>query len=218
MRVLSSAQWKVVTMKLATGSNPQIVLKKVSIQLALDGHSFSASDTFPGEGDLLVEVLTPRTMLVPSDLFESERAAELLAANGTPLAAGERAVWSDEREGLFAVMALGKEMLHNLTGGAEIRLHYTTPLLHTVSCDMPTVWMYRTAGLLYIKVYDRTLRFAEVIPAPAEADILYFADALGHEFPFGKYELRIAGSEKKSLYKLLNGWFRRTIAENDPKD
>ena len=70
-------------MKQATGSNTPQSINKVSIQLTLDGHSFSApalSGEFPGDGPVEVELLTPRTMLVPEELFDKEHAGEVLAA------------------------------------------------------------------------------------------------------------------------------------------
>ena len=63
-------------MKQATGSNTPQSINKVSIQLTLDGHSFSApalSGEFPGDGPVEVELLTPRTMLVPEELFDEEQ-------------------------------------------------------------------------------------------------------------------------------------------------
>ena len=72
-------------MKQATGSNTPQSINKVSIQLTLDGHSFSApalSGEFPGDGPVEVELLTPRTMLVPEELFDKEHAGEVLAAAG----------------------------------------------------------------------------------------------------------------------------------------
>ena len=76
-------------MKQATGSNTPQSINKVSIQLTLDGHSFSApalSGEFPGDGPVEVELLTPLTMLVPEELFDKEHAGEVLAAAG--MAAG----------------------------------------------------------------------------------------------------------------------------------
>ena len=71
------------TMKQATGSKTPNPIHKVSIQLALDGHSFSTPlPAAAGEEPVEVELLTPKTMLVPAELFDEERGAELLAANG----------------------------------------------------------------------------------------------------------------------------------------
>ena len=83
-------------MKQATGSNTPQSGNKVSIQLSLDGHSFSApalSGEFPGDGPVEVELLTPRTTLVPEEFFDEACAGELLAAHlaaeGVPDAAVE---------------------------------------------------------------------------------------------------------------------------------
>ena len=65
--------------------------------------------------------------------------------------------------------------VHERLGG---RARYTTPLLCVPQTSVPTVWMYYAAGLLYIKVYDGKLRFAEVVPAPDEADLLYMLERL----------------------------------------
>ena len=93
-------------MKQATGSNTPQATNKVSIQLTLDGHSFSApalSGEFPGDGPVEVELLTPRTMLVPEELFDKEHAGEVLAAAGMAALPGECPVWSAHgRRGVHA--------------------------------------------------------------------------------------------------------------------
>ena len=63
-------------MRQATGSNTPQLGNKVSIQLSLDGHSFSVpalSELPAGEAPVTVELLLPRTMLVPGELFDAER-------------------------------------------------------------------------------------------------------------------------------------------------
>ena len=87
-------------MRQATGSNTPQSGNKVSIQLSLDGHSFSvaAPPAFPAEAERIeAEVLTPRTMLVPVEYFAGERAAALLAANGMPALSGEETVCSNSK-------------------------------------------------------------------------------------------------------------------------
>ena len=154
-------------MKQVTGSNTPQATNKVSIQLTLDGHSFSAhglDGEFPGEEPVEAELLTARTMLVPEE-------------------------------------ELGD------------RIRYTTPLLREVQAGTPTVWAYRTAGLLYIKVYDGSLRFAGVIPAPDTADVCYFTERLEKEFALKSCELRISGDDAKACGKLLKGYFKRIVCE-----
>lgn len=79
-------------MRQVTGSNPSASPERVSIQQSLDGHSFSRPELdrlTGGEQVQVVELLLPRTMLVPEELFCEESAREMLAANGMPAAAEE---------------------------------------------------------------------------------------------------------------------------------
>ena len=203
-------------MKQATGSNTPQSINKVSIQLTLDGHSFSApalSGEFPGGGPVEVELLTPRTMLVPEELFDKEHAGEVLAAAGMAALPGECPVWSAPQQNAVAVMAAAENALaavHERLGG---RARYTTPLLCVPQTSVPTVWMYYAAGLLYIKVYDGKLRFAEVVPAPDEADLLYMLERLGSEFRLRDYTLRIGSGDGRALKRKLGGYFRQIVCE-----
>ena len=203
-------------MKQATGSNTPQSINKVSIQLTLDGHSFSApalSGEFPGDGPVEVELLTLRTMLVPEELFDKEHAGEVLAAAGMAALPGECPVWSAPQQNAVAVMAAAENALavvHERLGG---RARYTTPLLCVPQTSVPTVWMYYAAGLLYIKVYDGKLRFAEVVPAPDEADLLYMLERLGSEFRLRDYTLRIGSGDGRALKRKLGGYFRQIVCE-----
>ena len=108
-------------MKQVTGSNTPQATNKVSIQLTLDGHSFSAhglDGEFPGEEPVEAELLTARTMLVPEEVLGTGDAGTLLAANGMAPAAEERAVCSLPVQGIVAVMAAHREALPH--GGAPI--------------------------------------------------------------------------------------------------
>ena len=197
------------------GNNPQAT-NKVSIQLTLDGHSFSAhglDGEFPGEEPVVAELLTARTMLVPEEVLGTGDAGTLLAANGMAPAAEERAVCSLPVQGIVAVMAAHREALRQAEEKLGDRILYTTPLLREVQAGTPTVWAYRTAGLLYIKVYDGILRFAGVIPAPDTADVCYFTERLEKEFALKSCELRISGDAAKACGKLLKGYFKRIVCE-----
>ena len=195
-------------MKQATGSNTPQSGNKVSIQLSLDGHSFSvpALPELPaGEAPVTVELLLPRTMLVPGELFDAERGAEMLAANGMPPTAEAEFV---------AVTAINREALRQVEEKLGDRARFTTPLLHTPVNTAKTVWMSRRAGLLYIKVYDGgELQLAEAIPAATDTDAAYFFERLDGCFPLKEYELRIAGDNPKAARKLLGKRFRQTTCE-----
>lgn len=104
-------------MKQVTGSNTPQATNKVSIQLTLDGHSFSAhglDGEFPGEEPVEAELLTARTMLVPEEVLGTGDAGTLLAANGMAPAAEERAVCSLPVQGIVAVMAAHREALRQV--------------------------------------------------------------------------------------------------------
>ena len=187
-------------MKQVTGSNTPQATNKVSIQLTLDGHSFSAhglDGEFPGEEPVEAELLTARTMLVPEEVLGTGDAGTLLAANGMAPAAEERAVCSLPVQGIVAVMAAHREALRQVEEKLGDRIRYTTPLLREVQAGTPTVWAYRTAGLLYIKVYD----------------VCYFTERLEKEFALKSCELRISGDDAKACGKLLKGYFKRIVCE-----
>ena len=203
-------------MRQATGSNTPQSGNKVSIQLSLDGHSFSVpalSELPAGEAPVTVELLLPGTMLVPGELFDAERGAEMLAANGMPPTAEESVVASDPEAEFVAVTAINREALRQVEEKLGDRIRYTTPLLCVPQTSVPTVWMYYAAGLLYIKVYDGKLRFAEVVPAPDEADLLYMLERLGSEFRLRDYTLRIGSGDGRALKRKLGGYFRQIVCE-----
>lgn len=204
-------------MKQATGNKAPQSANKVSIQLSLDGHSFSAPalmGDFQGGGAVEVELLTPRTMLVPAALYDPAQGAGLLAANGMPLRAGECVAASDPARPFVALMALPAEALRLVDVKFGSRALFTTPLLHDPSAAEPTVWICRKAGILYVKVYDdEALQMAEAIPAPEDADILYLFERMAAVFPLADYVLLITGNAPKSLRKLLGKSFRKTICE-----
>lgn len=190
---------------------------EVSIQLKLGGHSFSV-DMLPeqmlrGADPVAVEVQTERTMLIPAELFDPQQAAAYLAANGMPCREDECAVWSATDAGApVAVMAIAAAAAEALRTRLGDRLHYTTPLLGGPMEETGNVVrLYRTDALLYIKVWSSSLRLAEVIAAPDEADLLYFMERLDREFGLKNYEGRIGGDDPKRLRKLVAGYFKRTV-------
>lgn len=202
------------TMKQATGSKTPNLIHKVSIQLALDGHSFSTPlPAAAGEEPVEVELLTPKTMLVPAELFDEERGAELLAANGMAPSGDECVVCSDPAQETVALMAVPAAALQPVAERFGERLFYTSPLLHAVATTTPVVWLCLRSGLLYVRVCDPALQLAEVIPAPDEADILYFIERLSGSFELKHYALRAVGDDPRALMKLLGPLFSEATCE-----
>lgn len=203
-------------MKPVTGSNAPRSANKVSIQQSLDGHSFSVqgAETLAADAAAVeVEVLSERTMLVPREVFDAAQCEALLAANGTPLAEGQRAVYSDPDAEIVAVMGLSCEAVETVLARLGERAVFTTPLLAAPQTAGPTVWMYLAGQLLYIKVYDGGLQLAEVVPAAEQADIAYVAERLGSAFPIGEYTLCVAGPAARMLRKLVGKRFGKVLCE-----
>ncbi len=205
-------------MRRATGSKSLAATKKVSIQLALDGHSFSVSgvtaETVTPEGaPLEVEVLTPRTLLVPAALYREETAGAMLAAAGMPAAADDAIVRSEERDGVVAVMAAGREAIEAVRASVPAGVRFTTPLLEPLDGDVPAVRGRVTAGIAYIKIWNDGLRMAEAVPAATEEDLLCLFERLGEAFVLREYRLCLAGDESFRLRRLLKNRFKEIVCE-----
>lgn len=209
-------------MKPATGSNAPQRVNKVSIQRSLDGHSFSVPPIEalpPDAAHVEAEVVTPQTLLVPREAFDPNHAAGLLAAAGMACTEGQRPVWSapqtlgPETEAV-AVMAIDGAVLQALRERTGDRTTFTTPLLAGPTSGKPTLWLCRKAGVLYIKVFDRSLRMAEAIPANCEADILYFVERLAGVFPLNGMVLRLCGPQTAVLRKSIGKRFKEVVCES----
>ncbi len=205
-------------MKQATGRiDLRTATNKVSIQLALDGHSFSiigGNGVLP-EAVVSVEILTSRTLLVPEELFDLSQARTLLAADGKAPLAGEEIVHSAPVEGIVALMAVPTQALQQLRErlDADTVQEYTTPLLAPMHPAKPTVLLQRTAGYLYVKIYNAGLRLAEVLPTPTDTDVRYALERLGTEFPLKQYLLQLTGKENRRLEKLVGNRFKSVRCE-----
>jgi hypothetical protein len=209
-------------MKQATGSNASRFTNKVSIQQSLDGHSFSVAGLewiLPGGDAVTVEVLTPRTLLVPAELFDAAEVSELLASAGMACGEGQRAVWSapapvGPKTAAVAVMVVAAEAAQLIDERLGDRAVFTTPLLEKTTDAHPTVRLELRGGILYIKVLAGTLRMAETIPAASEADIRYLVDRLGRTFPLEEMRLLLSGADAKKMRKLIGSRFKKVICES----
>lgn len=209
-------------MRQVTGkTNPSTTDKKVSIQLALDGHSFSmATATGMVAYDEAcsyetVELLTWRTVLVPKQLFQAEYAASLMAAEGMTLAADERIVLAEEpqRSEHVAVMACTQEVAEIIDAMVARGARVTTPLLHTPTFLGPTVWICDTGYLIYIKVYTPAFAFAEALPAGDE-DLHCLLQRLAERCELSKYTLQLdCRHTRKERRKLYKNYFKKIVCE-----
>ncbi|MDE6865670.1 MAG: DUF3822 family protein [Alistipes sp.] len=189
----------------------------MSIQLALDGHSFSivGSRAALSEAVVSVEILTPRTLLVPEELFDPSHAATLLAADGKAPHTGEEIVHSAPVEGIVALMTVPTKALRRLRErlDTDAELAFTTPLLAPAHPDKPTVLLHQAAGYLYIRIYNGGLRLAEALPMPTDAAIRYVLERLETEFPLKQYAAQLFGKENRRLEKLVGKRFKSVRCE-----
>ena len=209
-------------MRQVTGrTNSPIADKKVSIQLALDGHSFSMatpSGLISRNDERAfeeVELLTHRTALVPKTLFSAEYAAELMAAQGMALRVDERIVLAvdSQRSEHIAVMACNEEVATLVEKHASRGARITSPMLHTPTFLGPTVYICDTGYFIYIKVYEPAFTLAEAIVA-TDTDLECILQRLAERCKLATYtlqlDLRHSRSERTKLYK---HYFKKIVCE-----
>jgi len=198
-------------MKRATGNNTTLSGNEVSIQLPLGGHSFSfdalPEGIFSGEAPVEFRVLTPRTTLVPREAFDEAACEAYLAVAGLKCRAGETAVAGDVLGQIVPVMAIDSDALRIIRERFGARASFATPLCDVQKYSSPAVWLCRTGGLLYIKVYNTTLRFAEVIEPAGDADMLQILHDLDAVYGFRNYAIHCHGERPEAMRKLLKKYY-----------
>lgn len=184
-------------MRLVTGrTNRPTLQKKVSIRLS-GGHSFSVPEGIDAATIEEVEWLTEHTVLVPKELFSPDKAASYFAASGITIPE-QSVVWSDEHEPYVAVMAIANDERNAFPA---LQRH-TSPLLHIPTVLQPTVWICDAGTLIYIKVYDPALQFAEVVPVSGEADRSYLISRLLQRIDAERFVLMLDDRDKQiNFYK-----------------
>ncbi len=201
-------------MRQVTGSNNSATDKKVSIQLMLDGHSFSLASldgiTPSGEG-VEIELLTERTMLVPRELFDASMLREMMAMSGIAVSADMEFVWSNPDAEVVAAMAVPAHFTRAIEERLGDKVRFTTPLLAEPAVTASALWLNRRHDLLYIKVYDSSLCLAEVIRLGEEAEMEYLVERLSARFPLGDYTLQLAGDDAAQMRRRLSKRFKTTL-------
>ena len=178
----------------------------MSIRLWSDGHSFPGEQlqAWPEGDPLRIELLSPRTTLVPASAFRPEEAEAILHLAGLGCCDSEQAVWSEEVEGRVVVMAIDTATLNLLPAGKA----FTSPLVTLKAQARHTVLLARYGSLLYVKIWEEELRLAEVIRTETEEDLLYYLTRLGEVISLRGYSLEVAGDEPRKLSKLVKNLFK----------
>ena len=200
-------------MRQVTGrTNPQKDLQKVSIRIFSDGHSFPDREisALSEPSRAKIELVSPRTTLVPASEFNPDLATEYLTLSGLQPLDSESVVWSATTSPCIAVMAISRELLKSLPEGCE----FSSPLQAEYRPAMESVTLELIEKILYIKVYQHTtLNWAEVVRCETENDALYYISRLAEHFPLKKLQLRALGTETKSLIKRVKSHFKNCVCE-----
>ena len=199
-------------MKQETGNSISVCDNKVSIQLLLGGHSFSPERITEQHTDSRIEcaectVLTPRTVLVPRECFDVSAAEQYLRVAGLPCLSTETAVTSDLSAQIVAVMAVDTECLDVLRERFGERLAFTSPLCGSQNYSEPTVWIFRSGDLIYIKVYKPVLRMAEAVEISSEADVLQLLHDLESVFEVRSCTIICCGDECERMRRQLAKYY-----------
>ena len=199
-------------MRQVTGSNLTATDKNVSIQLRLDGHSFSA-DTLPTEvaedSAVVVELLTAKSVLVPEECFAPEVAGRLLWLSGVPCTEKELPVWSSVKDGVVVVMALNREIKEVLDARYGSRIKYSSPMLRGRAGEGRYLYVYVAGNVAYFKFFDGTkLALCEAASIVGEDDILCMVENILREFNAQESVIRVAGEDSEGVIKLLKQYHK----------
>ncbi|MEG1623001.1 MAG: hypothetical protein RR330_06495 [Alistipes sp.] len=187
----------------------------MSIRLRSGGHSFPLENIpqpIAGQG-VECNVLTLKTILVPNDVFDPQDAAQYLVASGLACDPTEVAVYSDLQQPIVAVMAMDQTCAAMIHARCGQDVAFTSPLLWQPKNCTASVWMYGIDGLLYLKIYRESLRFAEVFSADSPADASYYLALLDREFSFKKDTVYVAEGSFDWLIKEVKPYFKHIVCE-----
>ena len=200
-------------MKQVTGeTNSQPETKYVSIQLRLDGHSFSEEvldSLAKGKKPVEISALSAKTLLVPRELFDEKVAPALMQINGMTPTDSERILHTDPTQPFVALIAVNRTSADRIQARLGNRVQWTTPLLHSGDYSLPCVWIFRYEELVYLKIWtQRNLRLAEILIVPTSEDLLYYITELLPEMELANCDIRLAGNPTKQDSHLLKEYFK----------
>lgn len=182
---------------------------KVSIQLKLGGHSFSAKmPDLPDGGMVEVVVDTHKVTLAPREAVSLDTASEILCLVGKGCAHNEQSVCSELQAPIVAIMAISGECLANLVERYAPNVEFVSPLLdmrHNTECCLT---LDVSDKVCYMRLFDGGLRRAEAYEMTTTEDALcYVVEWLqGEDVP-----IYIKG--RADVAKLLGKYYKHVICE-----
>lgn len=170
----------------------------VSIRLMSGGHAFSNNDIEAirsAGADVVVEFVTPKTVLRPADGFCPANAEQDLVATGYVVAENEVVVCSAAHNGRVAIMAVSAACIEAITA-LGVKLSYTSPLI--VGDDIAEgSYIALYGNVLYVRVYKSGLRFAEAIMVENDADILFYLESINRVYGIYNMYARAKGDVER---------------------
>lgn len=162
------------------------------------GHTFSKQDIEAirraGAG-ILIEVVTPKSVLRPSEGFVAADARLDLEAAGYTVACNEEVVYSSAVNGRVAVMAISRECLETIHS-TGITPRFISPLLEGEDMAVGTyITLYDDT--LYVRVYGDRLLFAEAMEVKEDADILYYLESIHRVYKLYNMNARATGDVER---------------------
>ena len=181
------------------------------IRLTSDGHTLSnGGGTLPA-GRVEILLCTPKTTLVPADHLSTEDLASHLRNVGLHPTAEEVVVVSQEREGIVAVMTIGRTLSEQLLATNNAEIEFCTPLLEgDINSDGVAIALY--GKVLYIRVMADGLRFAEAMTITADADIAYHLGLVASVYDIYNMYARVSGDCKR-LQRVIKPMFKNMVCE-----
>lgn len=192
-------------------------LNKVSIQLPLGGHSFSCEDLrravpqLPASGVVSIVLPTHKTTLVPMEILQTTDAVSCLAAVGLMPLPSECVVCSPAVDGMVAVMAVDGECHKMLCRELGSAVRYMSPLLSLHNADKEVV-LSLVENVLYVRLYNDGLRFAEAMLLAEDADVIFMLQSLHNVYNIYNMRARIVDGESR-LRALCKRLFRDVVCE-----
>jgi hypothetical protein len=152
---------------------------------------------------------TPKTVLIPAELYEKGDEEHYLRFNGMAPLPNEVVVTTRPHEGIVAVMAVPRDAWDTCQrrGGRA-----TSPLLSVATewgfgAHSREVNIHLTEKNMYLAVRDKNLRMAEVLPDNATDSILYFMQLVGRKFRLQRFTINVSGQYAEYIADILRQYY-----------
>lgn len=175
----------------------------LSIQLRLDGVSFSVDSYRNIDQSRPIHLLSHRTMLSPASQVESLGAEAVIREGGITLSSNDKII-SIPREQNVALIVLSNDRYNQILDTFGEDAPFTSPILRTALNGDSHLIIYCAQGLTYINMYSsECMLLSEVFLSPTLNDTLYWLSRIGEAIPLDDYTIYVANSDRKTADFLI---------------